>query len=102
VAQRNNAMRDVTEKVLKLITYSQELDLDLKTEEDRFKRLQLLNSLSVTGISELSKLSKARLSPCQHKAISVKWKKGTEEKQRAIDGEIEILGVFTDNCNLSH
>lgn len=30
-------MRDVTEKVLKLITYSQELGLDLKTEEDRFK-----------------------------------------------------------------
>ena len=30
-------MRDVIEKVLKLITYSQELGLDLKTEEDRFK-----------------------------------------------------------------
>ena len=30
-------MRDVTEKVLKLITYSQELGLDLKTEKDRFK-----------------------------------------------------------------
>jgi endonuclease III len=30
-------MRDVTEKVLRLITYSQELGLDLKTEEDRFK-----------------------------------------------------------------
>jgi len=30
-------MRDVIEKVLRLITYSQELDLDLKTEEDRFK-----------------------------------------------------------------
>ena len=30
-------MRDVTEKVLKLITYSQELGLDLKTEEGRFK-----------------------------------------------------------------
>lgn len=30
-------MRDVTEKVLKLITYSQELGLDLKIEEDRFK-----------------------------------------------------------------
>jgi len=30
-------MRDVTEKVLGLITYSQELGLDLKTEEDRFK-----------------------------------------------------------------
>ena len=37
VAQRNNAMRGVTEKVLRLITYSQELGLDLKTEEDRFK-----------------------------------------------------------------
>jgi len=30
-------MRDVIEKVLRLITYSQELGLDLKTEEDRFK-----------------------------------------------------------------
>ena len=30
-------MRDATEKVLRLITYSQELGLDLKTEEDRFK-----------------------------------------------------------------
>jgi endonuclease III len=30
-------MRDVTEKVLRLITYSQELGIDLKTEEDRFK-----------------------------------------------------------------
>ena len=30
-------MRDVTEKVLKLITYSRELGLDLKTEKDRFK-----------------------------------------------------------------
>jgi endonuclease III len=30
-------MRDVIEKVLRLITYSQELALDLKTEEDRFK-----------------------------------------------------------------
>ncbi len=30
-------MRDVTEKVLRLITYSQELGLDLKTEEGRFK-----------------------------------------------------------------
>ena len=30
-------MRGVTEKVLRLITYSQELGLDLKTEEDRFK-----------------------------------------------------------------
>jgi len=30
-------MRDVTEKVLKLITYSQELGPDLKTEEGRFK-----------------------------------------------------------------
>ena len=30
-------MRDVIEKVLKLITYSQELGLDLKIEEDRFK-----------------------------------------------------------------
>jgi endonuclease III len=30
-------MRDVTEKVLRLITYSQELGLDLKTEADRFK-----------------------------------------------------------------
>jgi len=30
-------MRDVTEKVLRLITYSQELGLNLKTEEDRFK-----------------------------------------------------------------
>ena len=30
-------MRDLTEKVLRLITYSQELGLDLKTEEDRFK-----------------------------------------------------------------
>ena len=28
-------MRDVTEKALRLITYSQELGLDLKTEEDR-------------------------------------------------------------------
>lgn len=30
-------MRDLTQKVLRLITYSQELGLDLKTEEDRFK-----------------------------------------------------------------
>jgi len=30
-------MRDVIERVLRLITYSQELGLDLKTEEDRFK-----------------------------------------------------------------
>lgn len=30
-------MRDVTEKVLRLITYSQELGLDLKTEGGRFK-----------------------------------------------------------------
>jgi endonuclease III-like uncharacterized protein len=30
-------MRDVTEKVLRLITYSQELGLDLKTAEGRFK-----------------------------------------------------------------
>ncbi len=30
-------MRDLTEKVLRLITYSQELGLDLKTAEDRFK-----------------------------------------------------------------
>ncbi len=30
-------MRDLIEKVLKSITYSQELGLDLKTEEDRFK-----------------------------------------------------------------
>jgi endonuclease III len=30
-------MRNVTEKVLRLITYSQELGLDLKTEGDRFK-----------------------------------------------------------------
>jgi len=30
-------MRGVKEKVLRLITYSQELGLDLKTEEDRFK-----------------------------------------------------------------
>jgi len=30
-------MRDVIERVLSLITYSQELGLDLKTEEDRFK-----------------------------------------------------------------
>ena len=30
-------MRDVVDKVLKLITYSRELGLDLKTEEDRFK-----------------------------------------------------------------
>jgi endonuclease III len=30
-------MRDVIEKVLRLTTYSQELGLDLKTEEDRFK-----------------------------------------------------------------
>jgi len=30
-------MRGVIEKVLRLITYSQELGLDLKTEEDRFK-----------------------------------------------------------------
>jgi len=30
-------MREVIEKVLRLITYSQELGLDLKTEEDRFK-----------------------------------------------------------------
>jgi len=30
-------MRDVIEKVLRLITYSQELGLDLRTEEDRFK-----------------------------------------------------------------
>jgi len=30
-------MRDVIEKVLRLITYSQELGLDLKTGEDRFK-----------------------------------------------------------------
>ena len=30
-------MSDVTEKVLRLITYSQELGLDLETEEDRFK-----------------------------------------------------------------
>jgi len=37
VAQRGNTMRDVTEKVLRLITYSQELGLNLKTEEDRFK-----------------------------------------------------------------
>jgi len=35
--QRSKAMRDVIEKVLRLITYSQELGLDLKTEEDRFK-----------------------------------------------------------------
>ena len=30
-------MKDMTEKLLRLITYSQELGLDLKTEEDRFK-----------------------------------------------------------------
>jgi endonuclease III len=30
-------MKDVTEKVLRLMTYSQELGLDLKKEEDRFK-----------------------------------------------------------------
>jgi endonuclease III len=32
-------MRDVIEKVLRLLTYSQELGLDLKMEEDRFKWL---------------------------------------------------------------
>ena len=37
MAQKSDAMRDMTEKVLRLITYSQELGLDLKTKEDRFK-----------------------------------------------------------------
>jgi len=48
-------MREVTEKVLKLLTYSQELGLDLKTEEDRFKWLLASLLFAKRISSELAK-----------------------------------------------